>query len=130
MSGGIDSTIIVRGLPELERALMLYGDLTKKEMKKTLATVAEPVKRRATGLADSNISRIGHRWDQMRIGVIPSGVYIAPASRRRKGGSPRPNLAGLLLNKSMIPAVTESEPEVLTALKAMLDVVAAESGFL
>jgi hypothetical protein len=121
-------TVVVRGLRELQRDLGRYAVDVKKDLRRELQTVAEPIRTKAQGLAVSNIRNIGPTWERMRIGVIARGVYLAPKSRRR-GGSPRPNLAPLLLDKAMQPAVDGSEAMVVAALEVMLDRVGAENGF-
>ncbi len=101
----------VEGLRELNRAFARSSGDVKKGMRAELRKVAEPVKPVATGLAQANIQNIGGRWSEFRIGVTQAAVYIAPKARR-KSGSPRPNLAQLLLKKSMIPAVKSKEGDI------------------
>jgi hypothetical protein len=124
----VSSTILVSGLSELQRDLRRMASDLGPEVRKALADVGQPIARRAETLAAANISHIGPTWEQMRIGVTTKGVYLAPKSRRRRG-SPRPNLAGLLLNDAMQPAVDESEEPVTAALEAMLDRLGNSHGF-
>ncbi len=121
-------TVVVTGLRELQRDLGRYAKDVKKEVRKELQTVAEPIRAKAQNLAAANIRNIGPTWERMRIGVISSGVYLAPKSRRR-GGSPRPNLAPLLLDDAMQPAVDGSEEMVTVALEVMLDRLGNANGF-
>jgi len=115
-------------LPELRRALAQYDVDLKRELDKELKSAAEPVRLAAQGLADAGISRIGHRWDRMRIGVTSKSVYVAPASRRR-GGSPRPNLGNLLLERALMPALDGNEDRIVASLEAMLDRLGSDAGF-
>jgi hypothetical protein len=64
----------------------------------------------------------------MRIGVTSKGAYVAPKTRRR-GGSPRPNLATNLMNQAMLPALDDSADEVVARLERMLDRLDNTHGF-
>lgn len=121
-------TIAIEGLSELQRDLRKYNTDLKKELKTTLAAAAEPIRVRAQSLAAASISHIGPTWQQMRIGVITSGVYLAPKTRG-KGGSKRPNLAGLLMDDAMQPAVDSGADAVMAALEVMLDALGSDNGF-
>ena len=113
----------VQGLRELEQAFARFGAAEKKMLAGVLASAAEPVRERAQELASHNITNIGPRWEQMKVGVTTKLVYVAPRARRRRG-SPRPNLAGLLMDKAMQPALDEKAPEV----ESLLDVALGELG--
>jgi hypothetical protein len=118
----------VEGLRELNRAFARASGDVKKGMRTELRKVAEPVKPVATGLAQANISNLGGgRWSEFRIGVTQSAVYIAPKARR-KSGSPRPNLAPLLLKKSMIPAVKSKEGDIERGFEAWLESINHRAG--
>lgn len=118
----------VEGLRDLNRAFARLGAGVKKELVGELALAAEPVRAAAVELAVSGIRNIGPRWSQMRVGVTQSLVYVAPKSRRRRG-SPRPNLAPLLMDRAMQPALDENKEEVVTRLGLMIDRLGGESGF-
>jgi hypothetical protein len=68
------------------------------------------------------------RWAEQRIGVTARTVYIVPRAKRR-GGSGRPNLKGLLLGRAMEPALVAKTDEVEEAAVKMLDSLARKSGF-
>jgi len=119
------SSIKVEGVPELEAAFARMAADTKRGVRKSLREAAQPVQERAERLAVAQIRNIGDRWSRMRIGSTGKMlVYVAPRAKRR-GGSPRPNLRGLLLNKSMNPALDESKPEVTARIQAAVDEAAA-----
>jgi hypothetical protein len=122
------SAIHVSGLRELQRDLGRYAKDLKKELSVELKAVAEPVRAAAEQMASANIANIGPTWSRMRVGVTSSLVYVAPKSKRR-GGSPRGNLAGLLSEKAMQPALEENEPVIEAALEAMLDRLGEKNGF-
>lgn len=117
----------IKGAAELDRALLQLRREVLAELKPALIDVGEDVRRDAEANSIAGISNIGPKWSRMRIGVITSGVYVAPKSRRR-GGSPRPNLAGLLLT-SMQEAVDQNEAATLAKFDALVDASAAAAGF-
>lgn len=111
----------VSGLRDLERAFARFGEHEKRELTLGLALAAEPVRKRAEELADENIRNIGPEWSAMRTGVTTKLVYVAP--RHRRAGRPgyvRPNLAPLLMDRAMSPALEENEPHVAELIDQML----------
>jgi len=120
--------IRVQGLRELQIAFSETSAEMKKALRAELREVAEPVRVGAESLAMKEISHLGPGWSRMRIGTTLNTVYVAPKSHRQ-GGSPRPNLAGLLMDKAMQPALEEAEPEILAGLTLMLDRVSVGHGF-
>lgn len=90
------SEIRVRGLRELQLACKLSESELGSILRVKLREAAEPVKADAEVLGPQRIRNLGPRWSHMRTGITLRTVYVAPAARRRQG-SPRPNLAGLLM---------------------------------
>lgn len=121
-------TVRVQGLRELQSAFARIGGEVQGEIREGLVKAAEPVRGRAETHAVQEIRNIGSAWSRMRIGVTTKLVYVAPAMRRRRG-TPRPNLAPLLMNRAMQPALDESAPEVVAALDFVVDRLAGENGF-
>lgn len=119
----------VKGLRELVAAFDLMQGKTSSEVRVALAEAGEPVKDAAESLAVANVRNIGEDWSRMRLGITRSLVYIAPAMRSRRTGLRRPNLAILLLERAMFPAVERNEAGVIRALDAMLGRLAGEGGF-
>lgn len=119
-----ERAVRIEGLRELERAFKLYGRGMEKGLREAMETAAEPVRLDAQALAVSGIRNIGTQWSRMRVGVTRRTAYVAPQERgRRTQRNPRigrPNLRGLLLNRSMEPAlernVTNVEDEFKDAL--------------
>jgi hypothetical protein len=109
----------VRGLRELEQAFARFGAAEKKMLTASLSAAVEPVRARAQELAASEIRNIGPRWQEMKVGVTTKLVYVAPRARRRRG-SPRKNLAPLLMDRAMSPALEEKTPEVIGLLDEVL----------
>jgi len=112
--------IHIRGLAELQRDLQKVNRGAAKAVRDELKQVAEPVAWKAESLALSEISHIGPAWSRMRVGIRRASVYVAPRSRRH-GGSPRPNLGILLMTESLIPAVEQSEHQILRGVERALD---------
>jgi hypothetical protein len=119
--------IRVEGLPELDRAFGKISKDLRKGVRSAERMVAEPVRARAEGLAIEGISNIGGQWSRMRIGVTASNVYVAPKARNR-GGSPRPNLGGELL-EAMNTALDDSREQVVAGFELMLDRLVSGAGF-
>lgn len=88
--------------------------------------LAVPVRITAEGLSRDKITRIGEKWSQMRIGVTRTVVYVAPKQRGAKGDSPRKrrNLAPLLMERAMEPALEQHRPQIEQEVERVLDWVA------
>lgn len=116
----------VEGLAGLQRAFKAADVLEQRELRKTLRTVAEPVRVQAEQLAVEHIPRIGVPWSRMRIGVTNTSVYLAPRQRGQKGRDQRlrrPNLRQLLLGRSMDPAFDQNRPRIIAGVTNMLNTV-------
>ena len=121
------STVHVNGLKEMQRAFTRADKDLKKDLRSTLRKVAEPVRSDAAQLAVGEIANIGPEWSQMRTGVTNTGAYIAPR-RRRRAGSRRPNLASLLMDRAMQPALDANANDVENAIGEMLDDICTRWG--
>lgn len=114
----------VQGLRELNRAFKVADARLAKELRVALRDAAEPVRAEAEQLALSTITRMTVPWSQMRIGVTSTRVYVAPRQRgARQPQRKRPNLAALLLRRSMLPALDHNQAEVVHRLDEMLGTV-------
>ena len=118
----------VDGLAELQRSFALISDGLKADLTHQLALAAGPSQMRAERLAISRIHNMTIPWASMRLGVTSTVVYLAPGMRRH-GGSPRPNLAPLLMTRAMLPGVEESMPAVRERLDVWLDELGSAVGF-
>ncbi len=117
--------IRVKGLNDLHRALKTADNQTRLGVRKVERQVAEPVRVEAEQLAAREISHIGTEWSTMRIGITQKLVYVAP-KRRRRQGSPRKNLAGLLMDKAMQPALERNRAKIEKNFEDMLDGMAGD----
>ena len=126
----MQGSVHVSGLRELQRDFRKIGGSLNKELKDELKKAADPVKVRAESLAVTKIRNMPRspRWADMRIGVTGKGVYMVPRARGR-GGSARPNLKGLLLDRSMDPALMEKQDEIVEGVGKMFDHLAGVNGF-
>lgn len=118
----------VTGAFELERAFMQLRREVLTELRPALREIAEVVRTDAAQLAESEISNIGPRWSEMRVGVPLRGAYVAPKARNR-GGSPRPNLAGLLMDRALQPALDKNEDNVMRRVDELVANAANRAGF-
>ncbi len=117
-------TIHVQGLRELNRAFKAADRTLSRELRVSLRAAVEPVRTTAEQLATEQIPRIGVPWSQMRIGVTTTSVYLAPKQRGTKFQSRRrPNLAKLLLERSMQPALEQNESLVVENVERTLATV-------
>jgi len=112
-------TVEVKGFTELQRDLKRMDDEIVKQLRRDLKELGEPVRVTAQQLAADRIRNIGPNWSRMRTGATSKVVYVAPG-RRNRGGSPRPNLAGLLLEKAMEPALTVHEEETVKRIDELI----------
>lgn len=131
MAGAADA-IRVSGLRDLQSAFKKISKDLSKELRAELVEVAEPVRREAELLAAGEILNIGDAWSQMRVGVTSSLVYVAPKRRRRRGAPPtaaRPNLAGLLFERAMSPALDAHASKIEDRLERMVDRLGGANGF-
>jgi len=121
-------TVSVRGLAELNRALRRTDREVRLGVRSELREVAEPVRSQAEALAGSEIRRIGPVWQRMRVGVTTNLVYVATKQRgvsgRGRGGRRRPNLAPLLMDRAMQPALDRNAGQIERDLGRTLDRIA------
>lgn len=120
--------IRVEGLRELNIALRKADRQTRLGIRGGLRQVAEPVQRGAEDLAMSEIPGMARspRWSRMRIGITRDLVYVAPRERGTRGKGPRhrPNLAPLLMDRAMQPALDQHIGEIEHRFENLLDHVA------
>lgn len=118
----------VEGLTQLLRDLKEADAGLYREVRKTVIEVGEVVKDDAQERAGTEIRNIGPAWSQMRLGMSGgSVVYVAPR-QRRKSGSPRPNLARLLLERAMVPAAEEGTPIIAEKMTDAINELHANAG--
>ena len=117
----------------MQRAFNRAEKTLRREFRDELRDIAEPVAADAERLAVAGIPRIGLRWSRMRIGVtIGYGVYVAPKQRgvKTRGFDPRrrPNLARLLSERALEPALDMNRPAIEERVEHFLAVMADDWG--
>jgi alkanesulfonate monooxygenase SsuD/methylene tetrahydromethanopterin reductase-like flavin-dependent oxidoreductase (luciferase family) len=126
----LPGAVHVVGLRELQAAFAKAERDSRLYLRAALREVAAPVQREAESLAESQIRRMPRSpaWAGMRIGVTRKLVYVAPKKRgvKAKGGTgrSRPNLADLLKERAMEPALDRHEGDLVGRVDAALDRVA------
>jgi hypothetical protein len=113
----------VTGLRELVRACDASAKEIKRGVRSKLKHAGEVVRVEAEHRAPSEIRNIGPTWGRFRVGMTTSYVYVAP-KQRRHGGTPRRNLADLLLNRVMVPALEAKTNEVERSIEEAIDEIA------
>jgi hypothetical protein len=121
-------SVHIRGLRELQRDLRRADRDLRGELRDALKKAGEPVRAAAEENALGEVSNIGAKWSRMRLGVTTKVVYIAPSSRRTTG-PPRGNLAGLLRERAMEPALAAEAGHVVRVIEDMLDTLGSTHGF-
>jgi hypothetical protein len=118
----------VEGLRELNAAFKQASRFSRTEFRKIEREIAEPVRSAAEELAVEKISHIGlgqSHWWQMRIGVTNEFIYVAPKQRGKKTGpQKRRNLAPLLMDKAMQPALDMHAGDLERLVDDALDQIA------
>ena len=122
----------VRGLRELSRDFRRMSGGISDELVDGLKAAAEDVRTDAENYALTrirNMPRSPH-WAGMRIGVSKAQglVFMVPSARGR-GGRGRANLATLLMERSMDPALQQNASSVERNVSGVLDKLAGRNGF-
>ncbi len=125
-------TLIVTGLAQIQRDLARSGPAVSKAMNTGLREAAKPVSETAQTYSLRNIRRMPYSpaWAENRIGVTRNAVYIVPKKRGvRRGDDPkrRPNLVGLMMERSYTPALEDGTPLVEATVTRLLDTVIGSS---
>jgi len=120
----VGETLRVDELADLNRAFRLADRTLARELRGGLRDAAEPVRLDAERLATARISRIGVPWSRMRVGVTTHTVYVAPRQRgTRFAQRKRSNIAGLLIERAMVPALRANELRVVAEMEQVLGTV-------
>ena len=122
--------VIVKGLRDVNAAFAHTDREIRLGWRAGMRSVAEPVRRDAEQLAQTGIRNMpaSPRWARMRTGVTRQMVYVAPRQRGIKSTGDRrlarPNLADLLMNRALQPALDRHEQDVTASFERLLDRVA------
>jgi hypothetical protein len=120
-------TVHIRGLREMNRAFKESDKNLPKLMRKKMSDVAKPVAIDAADRA-SRIGNVTGRWAEMRVGVTSRVVYVAPTQRGHRSSERRPNLASLLMDRAMQPALDAHSDDIVDKVGDALDELAREWG--
>lgn len=122
---GLDSGFELRGMKELSQAFRLAEKGLSADLKMGLRSVAEPVRFDAERLASAEITHIGIPWSKMRTGVTQTMVYVAPNERgvktRGRNSRKRPNLATLLRDRALQPALAANRHKIEEEVEHVLN---------
>jgi len=117
----IDRAVRVEGLAQLRTAFRVAGSAMSKDLDAALRSAGEPVRQSAQSNATAGIRRIGVPWSRMRVGITRHTVYVAPVERgvKTRGGDRRrrPNLARLIQDRSLDPALEQNRAKVVQEVK-------------
>ena len=130
MAAGV--TVRVSGLRETTRAFRRISKSLDSELVDGLKGAAEVVKTDAESFALGRIRNMpgSPRWAGMRIGVSRAqGVVFMVPSARGRGGRGRSNLANLLMERAMDPAVEKNAGKVIKGVDDLLGRLAGQNGF-
>lgn len=124
----------VKGLRETARAFDAISDDLSKELTAGLRVAAEPVRAAAEMKAISKIGNMPRSpaWAEQKIAVgrRTALVYMAPKKRQtRVPQRKRKNLADLMMDRAMEPALIENEPQVVLGVNTVLDRLSRKEGF-
>lgn len=118
----------VRGMRELQAALAQADRGTRLGVRRELRELGRPVQQDAQALALGRIPGMARspQWAGMRVGVTRTLVYVAPKQRGRRNRQQllRPNLAGLMMDRAMEPALERNEGKIERNFEEMIDRVA------
>ena len=113
---GGGGTLRVRGYNETIRAFNRADKALKTEMRAAFRDVAEPLRSEAESLAAARITYVGPKWNRMRTAITTNLIYVAPKERgrlsKKNRGLRRSNMADLLMDRAMQPALDRNEADV------------------
>lgn len=119
----------LHGMRELLGAIAKADRDTRLGVRQVMIRTAQPVATDAEQLARQEISRIGESWPRMRVGLTRKLLYVAPRERgkasRGDARRRRPNLATLMMDRAMEPALEQHRPGFEAAVDHALDEMAA-----
>lgn len=123
------ATVRVEGLRELNRAFARAPDTLKRDFRAAQRSIAEPVRRVAEHRAVAEIRGMpkSPAWGRMRTGITVRGVYVAPVKRgSRSAPLKRPNLAPMMMDRAMAPALALNAASTLRRFEDLLDSMATD----
>jgi hypothetical protein len=125
-------SIQVEGLAEIQKAFKILDPLLGRELNTELRKAAEPVATTGEQLALQNIRNMhkSEAWAVERTGSLVGIIYVAPKKRGTKvRAKKRPNLAPLLMERAMEPALAANETGVSAKGEIAIDKAVKAAGF-
>jgi hypothetical protein len=116
----------------MQRALSLLEPAILKQLNADLKKAGEPVAVSAETFALEGIRNMkkSPKWANFRVGSYVGVIYIAPKQKGTKiRAKRRPNLAGLLMERAMEPALSVNESLVAGAADAAVGTAVKSMGF-
>jgi hypothetical protein len=120
------------GLVEMQRALSQLEPAIGRQLTADLKKAGEPVAVTAETFAVNEIRNMSKspKWSKFRVGSYVGVIYIAPKQKGTKvRARRRPNLAGLLMDRAMEPALSANESFVAGAADAAVGAAVKSMGF-
>jgi hypothetical protein len=122
--------VVVENYTNVMRAFAKADRQLKNEWRRELRAVGEPVASESQLLAVSTIPNMSRspQWARMRVGVTQKETYVVPRQRGVRGHGPkrRPNLANLMLDRAMRPALSRNRDRVVARFGQALDRICAD----
>lgn len=124
----------VKGLRETVRAFDNIQDNLQEDLREGLKHAAEPVRVVAEQKALNTIENMVYSpaWAEQKIVVSKRTalVYMTPKKRQsRNTARRRKNVADLLMERAMEPALDQNEERVVGAIEVVLDTLGRRNGF-
>jgi hypothetical protein len=124
----------VRGLRECTLAFEHVRESLDETVREGLKHAAEPVRVLAERRAVEEIGNMpsSPKWAEQKIVVSKRTALVYMAPRKRQTRAPerkRKNLAPLLMDKAMEPALESNEERVTRSVEVLLDTLGRKNGF-
>lgn len=111
----------VVGAEELRIAFSAAGTSLNSELRRRIASYAEPVRTDAEAFALARIPTVGVPWSRMRKGTAPALVYVAPVQRgTRIRSRRRPRFGTLLMERAMVPALERNRQSITEKIDGLV----------
>ncbi len=128
---GAAGAVRVEGLTELIESFYKADRGLAKEVRGELKDAGEVVRADGQGRAARTIHVSRSHWEEMRLGITAANVvYVVPKHRGRGGSSRRKNLAVLLMDRALEPALEANREKVVKAVEDAVNNVNQNAGLI